>query len=141
MRDHFHLIANPRDGDIKGFTGALKSKSAAKMIEVAGNCFRLKKPKSDGSIHEVWQESFKAIALWSAWMIWQKINYIHSNPVKARLVKSAGEYRWSSYNAFYGKKKEEVLMIDQDWWWPDDSEKLSEAMKKLGWRTYYKRND
>ena len=139
MPDHFHLIANPRDGDIKGFTGALKSKLAANLIEVTGNLFRLKETSSDGSIHEVWQESFKAIPLWSGWMIWQKINYIHANPVKARLVKSAGEYRWSSFNAFYSEKKE-ALIVDQDWWWPDDSEKLSEAMKKLGWRTYYKRD-
>ena len=33
--------------------------------------------------HRVWQESFKDVALWSGWMIWQKINYIHANPVKA----------------------------------------------------------
>jgi len=33
--------------------------------------------------HQVWQESFKGMALWSAWMIWQKINYIHANRVKA----------------------------------------------------------
>jgi len=29
-------------------------------------------------------------------MIWQKIDYIHANPVKARLVSSARDYRWSS---------------------------------------------
>jgi len=28
MPDHFHLIANPRDGNIKGFIGALKSVTA-----------------------------------------------------------------------------------------------------------------
>ena len=28
-------------------------------------------------------------------MIWQKINYIHDNPVKAGLVTSAKDYRWS----------------------------------------------
>jgi hypothetical protein len=25
---------------------------------------------------QVWQESFKDVALWSGWLIWQKINYI-----------------------------------------------------------------
>ena len=33
-------------------------------------------------------------------MIWQKINYIHANPVKAKLVASAKDYRWSSFRAF-----------------------------------------
>jgi hypothetical protein len=89
--------------------------------------------------YQVWQESFKAVPLWSAWMIWQKINYIHANPVKAGLVSSAKDYRWSSFNAFYSGS-DEPLKVDQQWWWADDSEKLSKAMKELGWRTYHKRN-
>ena len=72
-------------------------------------------------------------------MIWQKINYIHANPVKALLVKSAKDYRWSSFQAFHSGSME-PLPVDQEWWWPDDSEKLSNAMKELGWRTYEKRN-
>jgi len=71
-------------------------------------------------------------------MIWQKINYIHANPVRAGLVSSAKDYKWSSFRAFhYGSG--EPLAIDQDWWWPDDSEKLSKAMKELGWRSGEKR--
>ncbi|MFN2516308.1 MAG: hypothetical protein ABR556_08835 [Pyrinomonadaceae bacterium] len=72
-------------------------------------------------------------------MIWQKINYIHANPVKARLVSSAKDYRWSSFRAFY-LGSGEPLRVDHAWWWVDDSEKLSKAMKELGWRTYEKRN-
>ena len=72
-------------------------------------------------------------------MIWQKINYIHANPVKAGLVNSAKDYRWSSFHAFYSGAVVD-LKVDQDWWWPDDSEKLSKAMKELGWRSYHKRN-
>ena len=71
-------------------------------------------------------------------MIWQKINYIHANPVKARLVKSAKDYAWSSFGALYNGLSG-PLAVDQDWWWPDDSEKLSKAMKQLGWRTYHYR--
>jgi REP element-mobilizing transposase RayT len=134
--DHFHLIVNPRDGRIREFTGKLKSLSGRAITKTArGIDF---KPDSEGSFH-VWQESFKAIPLWSAWMIWQKINYIHANPVKAGLVSSAKGYPWSSFQAFHSGH-EKPLKVDQDWWWPDDSEKLSKAMKELGWRTYDKRN-
>jgi hypothetical protein len=101
--------------------------------------FVREKPDKDGSIHQVWQESFKAFPLWSLWMIWQKINYIHSNPVRAKLVKSAKDYQWTGFRAFYFDSKE-PLPVDHDWWWPDDSEKLTAAMKKLGWRSYYNRN-
>jgi REP element-mobilizing transposase RayT len=137
MPDHTHLIVNPQDGRIREFTGKLKSLSARAIIKNArGIDFQL---DSEGSSYQVWQESFKAVPLWSAWMIWQKINYIHANPVKAGLVSSARNYRWSSFQAFYSGSSE-PLPVDQDWWWSDDSEKLSKAMKELGWKTYEKRN-
>jgi hypothetical protein len=136
MPDHIHLIVNPQDGCIKEFTRTLKSLSAKGIVNTAqGVKFKL---DSEGS-HLVWQDSFKAIPLWGAWMIWQKINYIHANPVKARLVKAAKDYRWSSFRAFYSEDVVD-LRVDREWWWSDDSEKLSKAMKALGWRSYHKRN-
>ena len=72
------------------------------------------------------------------WMIWQKINYIHANPVKAGLAKSARDYPWSSFKAFY-EGTSEPLPVDHEWWWPED-EKLSKEMKELGWRTFEKRD-
>ena len=136
MPDHTHFIVNPRDGRIKEFTGKLKSLSAIAIVKEAHDIrFEV---DSEGS-HLVWQDSFKATPLWSAWMIWQKINYIHANPVKARLVKSARDYRWSSFRAFYSDDTVD-LKVDREWWWPEDSEKLSKAVKELGWRTYHKRN-
>src|SRR5882757_2779298 len=76
MPDHFHLILNPRDGRIKEFLGSLKSLTAKRLVEVTGDPrFVRKTPDSDGSIHRVWQESFKSLPLWSGWMILQKIHY------------------------------------------------------------------
>ncbi|HKO96764.1 MAG TPA: transposase [Pyrinomonadaceae bacterium] len=138
MPDHFHLIANPEDGNVREFAGALKAKIARKIIDLTGDRFLLATPSSDGATHQLWQESFKAVPLWSAWMIRQKINYIHANPVKAKLTESTKNYRWSSFRAFYFGEQE-PLAVDQDWWWADDSMKLSKAMKELGWRSYHKR--
>ena len=140
MPDHFHLIVNPRDGEIQGFCGALKSLSAKALIDLTDDKrFLREKPDKDGSIHQFWQESFKAIPLWSGWMIWQKINYIHNNPLRAKLVKSAKDYQWSSFRAFYFDSGE-PLPVDHDWWWPEDGEKLKEAMKKTGWPGHYKKD-
>jgi hypothetical protein len=69
--------------------------------------------------------------LWSGWMINQKVNYIHANPVKGKLVKSTRDYYWSSFRSFYCQG-DGPLKVDHDWWWPDDAEKLSKAMKELG---------
>jgi REP-associated tyrosine transposase len=116
MPDHFHLIVNSRDGDIQGFCGALKSLGAKKIVELTNDKqFLREKPDKDGSIHQVWQESFKAFPLWSGWMISQKVNYIHNNPLRAKLVSSAKDYRWTSFRAFYFDSKE-PLPVDHDWW-------------------------
>ena len=130
MPDHFHLISNPRDGRVREFVGELKSLSAKGILEVS-NRFRFHDRGADG--HQVWQESFKATPLWSGWMIWQKINYIHANPVKARLVDSAKDYHWSSFRSFYSQS-DEPIAVDHDWWWSDDVEKLYRAVKAMGWR-------
>ena len=133
MPDHFHLITNPRDGRIKEFTGHLKAVSAKAIVQV-NNCFSFAETDKG---HQIWQESFKDMALWSGWMIRQKINYIHANPVKAGLVDSTKDYYWSGFRSFYSLG-DEPLAVDHDWWWPEDSEKLSKAMKDLGWNSYQK---
>jgi REP-associated tyrosine transposase len=126
MPDHFHLIANPRDGKIREWIGALKSLTGKRLLEISPNLLR---PFAhDDSHRQAWQESFRALPLWSDWMIWQKINYIHSNPVRAKLVGSARDYRWTSFHAFYQEELEPLLQIDRDWWWPEDVQKLESAM-------------
>ena len=126
MPEHIHLIVNPRDGDIQTWIGELKSFSAKSLVRAnPANFFA----ESEGE-NQVWQESFKSLALWSNWMVWQKINYIHQNPVKARLVKSSIDYRWSSFRSFYGHECEELLSVDHEWWFEDDPQKLKEAMAK-----------
>ncbi len=133
MPDHFHLISNPRDGRIKEFTRDLKSRAAKALVQSS----TLEFPETEEG-HQVWQESFKDVCLWSERFIWQKINYVHANPVRARLVKSAKDYPWSSFRSFH-RQGDEPLAVDHDWWWPDDSEKLSKAMKELGWYSFGKR--
>ena len=126
MPDHFHLIANPRDGRIVEFCRDLRSKAAKEIIRRTTRFqFRI---TAEG--HQVWQESFKAIPLWSGWMIEQKIAYLHANPVKARLVKSARDYYWSSFCSFY-ELGDGPLAVDRDWWWHDDAQKLTKALSEL----------
>jgi len=118
----------------------LKSLTAKAIVDLTGDKrFVREKPDDDGSIHQVWQESFKAFPLYSGWMIWQKMNYIHNNPVRAKLVRSAKDYNWSSFRAYYFDSQE-PLPVDHDWWWPEDGEKLKEAMKKMGWAGHFRKD-
>ncbi len=136
MPDHFHFISNPQDGRIIEFCRDLKSKAAKAIIK---STKKFSFPVTEDG-RQVWQESFHAKPLWSGWMINQKVKYIHANPLKDKLVKSTKDYFWSGFHSFYGFG-DGPLSVDHDWWWPDDVEKLSEAMKKLGWHSYWKRDD
>lgn len=124
MPDHVHFIVNPSDGEVREWTGALKSITAKSLTKIAPKDFF----RQANGENQVWQESFKALPLWSNWMIWQKINYIHNNPLKAGLVNSAKDYKWTSFRSFYKLEFEELLKVDQDWWFEDDVRKLSVAM-------------
>ena len=65
MPDHIHMVVNPRDGRIKEFIGRLKGVSAMSIVDSVNEVkFKI---DSDG-VHQIWQESFKATPLWSAWM-------------------------------------------------------------------------
>ncbi len=128
MLDHFHFVANPRDGDIQAATGKLKSFSAKRIINLSpARMFWT------GRVNQVWQESFRALPLWSRWMIDQKINYIHANPVRSNLCDSAEDYPWTSFRAFYRDEHDPLFAIDRNWWWDDDEEKLRTSL--LNWET------
>lgn len=120
MFDHFHLIINPPDGDIQAAMRDLKS-FAAKAIISASN---------EGLGDQIWQEGFKAVPLWSDWMIRQKINYIHANPVRAALCDTAEDYPWSSFRYFYREEVDPLLQVDSEWWWPGDQERVIPEVRK-----------
>jgi hypothetical protein len=53
-------------------------------------------------------------SLWNGWMIWQKINYIHANSVKAGVASSAKDYPWSGFRSFY-PQSDDSRAVDYDW--------------------------
>jgi len=125
MPDHIHLILNPANGDIQTALGTLKSFSAKRIVKIAESGMFL-----SGDVNQVWQESFKALPMWSGWMIDQKINYIHANPVKANVCETAEDYPWTSFRSFYRDETDTLLEVDKNWWWEDDESKLVASMKE-----------
>ena len=55
--------------------------------------------------------------------------YIHQNPVKAGMVKSAGDYKWSSYNAYVNKRDFFNKIIDKEIVLAVFSDQVSQAEK------------
>ena len=46
--------------------------------------------------YQVWERNSLSIPVWTNAVIWQKLEYIHSNPVKAGLCEVSEEYFYSS---------------------------------------------
>jgi REP element-mobilizing transposase RayT len=109
MSNHIHIIANAEEPfllkdtirDFKKFT----SKKIVAQIQNETESRRewmLKlfeeeaEPSKRHKYYKFWQEGNHAIELFSEKFVWDKINYIHNNPVEAGLVKQAHEWIYSS---------------------------------------------
>jgi REP element-mobilizing transposase RayT len=61
--------------------------------------------------YKFWQEGNHAIELYNEKFIWDKINYIHNNPVEAGYVKQAHEWNYSSASNY--QEMESVLEVER----------------------------
>jgi len=59
----------------------------------------------------VWQRGGFDLNIWSEKKRFQKLNYMHNNPVKRRLVAQLGDWPWSSWR-FYYLEDRSVLTMD-----------------------------
>jgi putative transposase len=51
--------------------------------------------------NHIWQPSFYDFNIYSEEKLCEKLNYIHGNPVRARLVKQVTDYKYSSAKNYY----------------------------------------
>jgi REP element-mobilizing transposase RayT len=137
MPDHFHLLANPLKLDISVVVGRLKGRAVNKILNwlrsenhvVSLAKLKLSETRETGQTHAVWMKEFSAIDIWSRKFIRQKLQYIHENPVRARLTDHPAKWRWSSYRAYLPHKPGEVP-IEIDWRWQWTEAELSEAQAR-----------
>ena len=50
--------------------------------------------------YRLWQRGFYDFNIYSEEKLLEKLNYVHHNPVRAGLVLSPGDYKWSSYRLY-----------------------------------------
>ena len=60
---------------------------------------------SDNTHYQFWQQDNHPIALWTLEVIWQKLTYIHLNPVRAGIVAEPQHYVYSSAGDYYVNRK------------------------------------
>ena len=112
MSTHIHAVLWPDDGiilsditrDFKRFTSKAISREAerqgAKELIRSFKNARKENRAQDVSTYQVWQEGSHPEAIYTEKFAKQKIDYIHLNPVRAGMVKTADEWPYSSARAY-----------------------------------------
>ena len=92
MDNHIHMLLHSSAEDLSSFFQSFETRFVRwynKKYERSGHLF---------------QDRFFSAAIESSAKYLSTLTYIHNNPVKASICRFPSEYRWSSYNAFYGQK-------------------------------------
>ena len=91
MPDHIHLLLQPEGQfNLSFIMRMIKGSFARKVNRLSNQC---------GSI---WQRRFYDEAVRSKEQLYHQLEYMHQNPVAAKLVSSAEEYPFSSFSQYYG---------------------------------------
>ncbi len=83
---------------IKNHKGESRKEWMLWLMERAG------KKNSNNGEFQLWQQNNNPIELYNLKMAWQKLDYIHNNPVKTGIVEKAEDYLYSSARNYIGMK-------------------------------------
>ncbi|HWP31629.1 MAG TPA: transposase [Fimbriimonadales bacterium] len=98
MPEHIHFITRlPNNLNASEFMKRFKSYSAKKIIPLLDETETSRFNAQRGLNQRFfWQRSFRSVPIDSEKIFWQKLRYIHENPVRRGLVSEAHLYPYSS---------------------------------------------
>lgn len=131
MPSHIHLIAGTEEkAGLSSIIQNFKSFTASSVVKYLKNykniesrrdwllnhfAFNARK-NSTHSQHQIWRRDNHPFELYSPRMIRQKLNYIHMNPVKAKMVANPEDYILSSASNYVsGNGVLEVTLLENIW--------------------------
>jgi putative transposase len=97
MSNHIHMVIRPREGTISRIVQSL-------LVSHTQRYHRFH--RSGG---HVWQGRFKSPVIQDDEHLLTVLRYVEANPLRAGIVKQAGEYRWSSFGC-HGAGRADVLL-------------------------------
>jgi len=117
MDNHFHLLwqfmGEHKKKDVQHDFLNLQvnkfSKFCVMKISVIGRTVG-----SGDRTYQVWQRNSLSIPIWTNAVMWQKIDYIHNNPVKGSLCDYTQNYRYSSASFYYTSEKRWDFLVHCD---------------------------
>ena len=114
MPEHIHLlISEPAKGTPSTVIQVLKQRVSRRLRrkkrKPAGQ-FNLAFANNEEALPRYWQRRFYDFNVWSLTKKVEKLHYMHSNPVRGRLVEHPGDWLWSSWCFYY--RGEGMLKMD-----------------------------
>ena len=103
MTNHVHLVAVPATGD-----------GLQQLLKPLHMRYAQRVNRAQGWKGHVWQGRFFSAALDEAYL-WAAVRYVERNPVRARMVRKAENYRWSSASAHCQLRQDDVLTKKAAW--------------------------
>ncbi|MDZ7798159.1 MAG: transposase [Patescibacteria group bacterium] len=89
-------------------TGLGTGSSPSKILK----CFKKGAKNINNQNYKVWQSRNWIENIFSIKFLKQKLNYIHNNPVRAKLVKKPEDYKYSSFKNYY-RDENKLIKIDK----------------------------
>jgi putative transposase len=120
LENHLHLIASAPD--LAAVVKNSKSFTARQIIDLLENRYAevlLKQLRfhklahKDESEYQVWQEGSHPQQIDSDEVMWQKLEYIHNNPVQRGYVEDPLHWRYSSARNYAGQQG--LIDVTTDW--------------------------
>ena len=122
MPEHLHLLVFlPEENLLHKFNKRWRGRSGRHipvLLEKQGDFESLKilsAHANGGCKYAAWKKQVRALAIWEKKKLYAKINYIHNNPVRRKLVNHPGDWEHSSWryyeNGEQGKLDVGALLI------------------------------
>ena len=115
MPEHVHLlISEPRRGTPSTVMQVLKQRVSRRLrrnSRAPAGQLKLRFAGDDDSLPRFWQRRFYDFNVWSLKKKIEKLQYMHMNPLKRKLVDHPKDWPWSSFS-FYSKLKHGLIRID-----------------------------
>jgi len=102
MPHHLHFVARtPMTMDAQSLVARVKKNSADRLLPMLTAAEKAQLSDQTGlNGRKFWKRSFRSLVLEREQTFWQKVGYVHENPLQAGLCRRAEDYLWSSAGAF-----------------------------------------
>jgi putative transposase len=117
MPEHVHLLIDESarlkpQKVIQVFKQRVSRRMRGKK-RAAGGQLELRFPDKDVvGLRRFWQRRYFDLNIYATSKILEKLHYMHANPVRAKLVQNPGDWPWSSWCYYYGRK----ALLEMDAW-------------------------